>query len=78
VRKYILMDMSELILNQFDQKRKGVITSAVQEMRIAKIIYSYYSEQPVKGGGVVAICIAWWYSSISIYRNRSRHWQRSF
>jgi hypothetical protein len=39
VRNFILMDMSELILKYFAQKRKRVITSAVQEMKIAKIVY---------------------------------------
>jgi hypothetical protein len=42
------MDMSEVILNSVARrKKKGVITSAVQEMMIVKIIYSYYCEQRV-------------------------------
>jgi hypothetical protein len=58
------------------RKKKGVTTSAVQEMRIVKIIYSYYCEQRIVGG--CAVCIDWCYSSLPTYRDTSRHLQRPF
>jgi hypothetical protein len=35
------MDMSEVIVNSVAGKKKEVITSAVQQMRIVKIVYIY-------------------------------------
>jgi hypothetical protein len=56
------------------QKRKGAITSAVQEIRIVKIIYCYYCEHPVGwgGGGGFIVCIYWCCSSLPTFRDRSR------
>jgi hypothetical protein len=47
VKNYILMDMNKVILNSVARakKKKGLIASAVHEMRIVKIVYSYYCEQ---------------------------------
>jgi hypothetical protein len=76
VRNFVLMDMSEVILNSVARKKKGVITSAVQEMRIVKSIYSYYCEHRVmREGGWGAVCVSWCYSSLHTYRGRSRQWQ---
>jgi hypothetical protein len=44
------MDMSEVILNLVARaKKRGLIPFEVQEMRIVKIIYSYYFEYPTVG-----------------------------
>jgi hypothetical protein len=76
VRKFILdMDMSEVLLNSVASKKKRVITPAVHEMRIVKIIYSYYCEQRFMG---FAVRIYWCYSSIPTYRDRPRQWRRPF
>jgi hypothetical protein len=58
------MDMSKVILNSV--KKIGVKTSAVQEVRVAKLLYSYPCELVILWEG--AVHKAWWYDSTPSYR----------
>jgi hypothetical protein len=57
--------LSEVKLNSADRK-EGVITSAVQGMRIVKISYIYYCGHPTITGGGVAVYIEYLLTEIDL------------
>jgi hypothetical protein len=62
VRNFLLLDMREVILNSFAREKKGALISAVQEIRVGKIMYCSPSESVSRDYGQYA-----WLGAITAY-----------